>query len=423
MLATGNRSERLRRTGAVMPFVLLSLAVIVGILALGMDGGRLMDERRRAQATADAAALAAAADLYENYWRERGKDPSGTAAAAAVKLAAANGYANDGITSFVTVNIPPKSGAFAGKATFVEVEVEYRLSRSFAAVFTGGDLTIKARAVAVGRPAKIGLLLLRPNGADAFLNQSLAFAVLGNPIVVNANDPAAFNHNSIGPVVASRYDVTGNYVNSGGGLILGRMRTGVPPTADPLRKLPEPNPAAYPIKSAKPLVVNALIPTVLTPGVYQGGIQITGASIVTMQPGVYVMDGGGFKIDGLATLAGVDVMIFNTDGTFPAGAVDINTLGKVVLTAPVTGSYQGIGIFQKRSLNQTLSLTGYGSAGIAGMVYAAGAPVNLTGALAIGLDTLGGAHICSSMQVSGAGSINIDIGTNPPRVPDVTLVE
>ena len=40
--------------------------MVVGVVALGMDGGRMMEERRRGQATADAAALAAAADLYAN---------------------------------------------------------------------------------------------------------------------------------------------------------------------------------------------------------------------------------------------------------------------------------------------------------------------------------------------------------------------
>jgi len=412
-----------KRRGAVTPFVLLSLTIIFGIVALGMDGGRLMDERRRAQSAADAAALAAASDLYENYWTRRGKDTNGTAAAAARQVAAANGYANDGTTSKVTVHIPPQSGAFAGKNGFVEVEAEYYLARSFAAIFTGGDLTVKSRAVAVGRPAKIGLIMLRPNGADAFLNKAVAFAVVGNPIIVNSSDPAAFNHNTIGLLVASNIDVTGNYVNTGGGIILGKMRTGVPPTADPLRKLAEPSPAGYPVQSKKPLVIKSLLPTILRPGVYRGGIQIGGAAIVIMLPGDYIMEGGGFRISGLATLAAVDVMLFNTDGAFAAGAIDINTLGKVVMTAPLSGTYQGIGIFQKRSLTQPLSLTGYGLTGIVGTVYAAGAPVNLNGLLAVGLDTLGGAYICRSMQVSGIGSVNIDIGTNPPRVPEVTIVE
>jgi hypothetical protein len=49
--------------------------------------------------------------------------------------------------------------------------------------------------------------------------------------------------------------------------------------------------------------------------------------------------------------------------------------------------------------------------------------VTLASLLNLGLDTLGGAYIVSTLQVGGVGSINIDLGNNYPRVPDVTLVE
>src|SRR5437868_9868606 len=161
MPVTRPRPDRHPRRGAVVHWLVGSL-VIVAMVALGMDGGRIMEERRHAQATADAAALAAGADLYANWWTNQGKDPSNTAKSAALSSAAANGYANDGTTSFVTVNVPPTAGMFAGKAEYVEVEVEYRVQRSFSAVFTGEDLPAKARAVAAGRPAKIGVIVLRP---------------------------------------------------------------------------------------------------------------------------------------------------------------------------------------------------------------------------------------------------------------------
>src|SRR5437660_3768965 len=99
-----------RRPGGVSVWLVLGLTAILGILALGMDGGRMQEERGRAQATADAAALAAGADLYENWWAHHGKDVNNSAQSAALGIAAANGYANDGTTSVVTVNIPPTTG-------------------------------------------------------------------------------------------------------------------------------------------------------------------------------------------------------------------------------------------------------------------------------------------------------------------------
>ena len=110
--------------------------------------------------------------------------------------------------------------------------------------------------------------------------------------------------------------------------------------------------------------------------------------------------------------------IYNTAGAYPADTIDIATLGKVVLTAPASGTYQGIGIFRDRSLNQAISITGSGLNAIAGTVYAPAAAVNLTGAAAVGLDTLGGAFISRTIQVAGIGSVNVDLGSNPPRIPD-----
>src|SRR5262245_12116542 len=105
------RSARHARRGAIVRWMVTSLVILM-IAALGLDGGRGMDERRHAQAAADAAALAAAADLYANWWTNHGRDSGGTAKTAAIAMAAANGYANDGTTSVVTVNIPPLSGNF-----------------------------------------------------------------------------------------------------------------------------------------------------------------------------------------------------------------------------------------------------------------------------------------------------------------------
>ena len=41
---------KFKRDGAVTPWILMSLTVIVGVVAIGMDGGRVMEGRRHAQA-------------------------------------------------------------------------------------------------------------------------------------------------------------------------------------------------------------------------------------------------------------------------------------------------------------------------------------------------------------------------------------
>jgi Putative Flp pilus-assembly TadE/G-like len=423
--ATTRRSNS--RRGAVTPWMALCLAVILGIVAFGMDGGRMYHERRRVQATADAAALAAAALLYENHRDWLGKDPYDKAAGAARSVAAANGYNNDGVSNSVAVHVPPKSGEFTGQDDFVEVIVESKLAGGFARVFARDELKVRARAVARGRPARLGVIALANSGASAVLNKAKGtFTVLNAPIIVNSSDASALRNESLLPMIARNIDVVGNYVNASGGLIIANVATGAEPTADPLQFLPAPDPSAYVLRSAAKLKISSALPlpTILNPGTYRGGIDISGQSLVTFMPGVYVIDGGGLTVGGLATLAGLDVTIFNTGSVAnPAGPISLTSLGKLALTPPLGGTYQGISIFQDRGVNVPLSLSGNGLGAVVGVIYAPNAPVSLTGNAIAGVDILGGAVIADTISVGGLGSVTVNLGWNYPRVPDINLVE
>src|SRR5260370_10787793 len=127
-----------QRRGAVIPIVALCLLTLLGILAIALDGGILLSERRHAQAVADAAALAAACSLYQNYAADKGLDPNGTAAKNALAYAAAGGYSNDGTQSPVTSNIPPTSGDYVGKARYADVVVQFNQPRYFSGIFGSG---------------------------------------------------------------------------------------------------------------------------------------------------------------------------------------------------------------------------------------------------------------------------------------------
>jgi hypothetical protein len=117
-----------------------------------------------------------------------------------------------------------------------------------------------------------------------------------------------------------------------------------------------------------------------------GGINIGGAAKVTLAPGVYYFQGGGFTVGGSATVTGTGVMLYNA----PARSTDqINISGaaSLTLTAATTGTYAGITIFQARTANAQLVVSGSGAVNVTGTVYAAAALVNISGAAA--LDTFG----------------------------------
>ena len=91
----------------------------------------------------------------------------------------------------------------------------------------------------------------------------------------------------------------------------------------------------------------------LLPGRYCGGIKVSN-SIVTFEPGVYILDQGDFETAGTSTLIGNDVtFIFTaTDGAGNFGPADeignLNIVGGTIATlnAPTSGYYQGMLFFQ-----------------------------------------------------------------------------
>lgn len=398
-----------------MPWLLVSLAVIVIVVALCTDGGRLMEERRRAQAVADAAALAAAGDLYRHYADNQGLDPHGTARAAARATAADNG-----VTSGVTVNIPPTSGAFADQADYAEVLIQSDVNRGFSAVLGKGDIPVRARSVARGRPKKIGLRALHPSRLNAFSASGLgSLRVVRAPIVVNSNSLVAYLQLGLRGLEAERHSVTGLFQLSLG--VLGPILSGVDPSPDPLQALPAPNVAAYPVRSLAPLTLNGPGPYTLQPGVYRGGIQISSDCTVTLQAGVYYLDGGGLQISSNPTVTGDGVLLYNA-GDVSADQVALAGNGTLALSAATGGPYQGMLLFQERAVDKKVYILGNARTRLEGVVYAPAAEVEVRANGTTG-NWLGSGYIGSTLTISGVGGFRVEAGRHPPALPDVGLSE
>lgn len=407
-------------------FVAFVLVAVLGVTALVIDGGILRDNRRRLQGSADAAALAAASDLYAKYATHAGVDSGGTAKTSALTTAAANGYTNDGVQSSVTVNVPPLSGQFVGKEGFAEVIIEYKQKRAFSGIFGQGDLPVRARSVARGAWTTFqnGIIVLDPDAPNAFnANGGAKVEVKGASILVNSTAADGTIATGGGTIKAPDINMGGHpgWSTSGGSTISGNLNSDQKPTPDPLAYLPQPDPATLTNRSSNKTHMSAPKDYVLLPGVYTGGISITGQANVTMMPGVYYMDGGGFSYTGQGTLTANEVMIYNAP-TSNSDVIDISGQGAVDITPPTTGLYAGISIFQERTSTNTVSITGNGSMHITGTFYAAAGMLKITGNGAG--NVIGAQYISNLLNLGGNGEILIDWESSPTaRLRQVGLVE
>ena len=438
-----------KRRGTIAVLVAVSLIALMSIVAIALDGGLLLDDHRSVQSAADAAALAAADDLFTNFHINNGLDPSGTAKASALATAAANGYNNDGVTSIVTVNIPPTSGYFVGRAGYAEVIIQFNQKREFSGIFGTGTLPVTSRAVAAGIPSDIGVLILDPHEQGALeirgnvniLSNGQLYSNSDNTTPNDAASQGATGSVFVGPgitVSAGGINVFNSLVNDGtvaytGG---GGLHYFSVPVPDPLASVPDPTTTGLPARGSVTFSAGGI----LQPGVYQN-ITITGGT-VTMAPGLYWIDqGGSFSLNG-GSLQGTGVMIVNNtqqDTVFgwtnPAsGTINLSpptgATGGTWPTGTTSGTYNGISMWVPRSWNQECHFQNDQNVTVSGTWYAQGAEYDIRANAPTAVFHTGN-YICDLGEWNqkyggnantGTGTIYIDPGTGGATLRP-TLVE
>ncbi len=182
---------------------------------------------------------------------------------------------------------------------------------------------------------------------------------------------------------------------------------------DPLASIPEPEIADYPAGSCLGVTTtptgansqgicrfNSAGTYDLAPGVYYGGWDIRNSVTLHLQPGVYIIAGGGIKLSAGGSITSVSsatgaiapIMIFNTDNpsySCPGGpqyacqqSVDFTASSTLSVKGIDTGPFRGILIWQDGTASgstQPVTLGGQTNLTIAGTVYAPKALVTLTG--------------------------------------------
>jgi hypothetical protein len=308
---------------------------------------------------------------------------------------------------------------------YVEVIVFSYQQRCFSNIFASDPIPVQARAVALGSPvaANVGILVLDPSGKGALNSQGAGASVVnGTPVVVDSNNAQAAVAGGGGSLTADEFDITGGYNTTGGASFNGPIHLGRQPMADPLSDLPVPDPTQMVSQSSKKVQFTQGAQT-LSPGVYTGGISVSGSASLTLMPGIYYMDGGGFSFSGQGSLLGNGVMIYNAPGNGNADGISVSGQGSMILSAPTSGPYTGVTFFQDRNSTVTGNVQGAGGAtSITGTFYFAGALLNVSGNG--GVSNIGSQYISYDLNLSGNGGININWNPyNVARKRSIYLVE
>jgi hypothetical protein len=401
--------------GQAIVLAMAAFVVLVSVTALALDVGDAYGDKARAQRAADSAAIAAADVLMAG-------GGASAAAVAAHEWAEENGYGESDPAIGVTVNIPPESGPYAGDHDYVEVIIDHDAQAHFAKAIGFNLWEVQARAVAGGTSSIISsyaIIALNPNQCSAFSSSgNVGIEIINGGIMVNSDCPTdAFHTNG-------SVEITADVIHVNGGSSVGGDVSPAPshadPIEDPLADLPYPTQPGGPMRSCSlSKGMNNLQPGIypctidpkgnedvnFAPGDYliTGGIVVNGQSDITFGSGVYTLRGQGIKLTGGGDITAIGVMFYVEEG-----AVDITGNGDHQISAPTSGIYAGVSIFQNRDNTSIVDVGGTAFVDGGGTVYAAGSEVRLHGTA----DTVNVQFICDTFTTVGTVGITIEFDDN-----------
>jgi len=386
-------------SGLVAILAGLLLPVLAGIGMLGVDAGVWYWERRNLQTAADAAAAGGAWWRYDN-------------GSAGVVGAATRDAKRNGLTGSIDVENPPLTGAGSDDPAAVAVTLAQPLSLFYSRVIGEDSATVRVHSTAtIVVEDEFCLLGLDPTMPGAITVRGNADVDLTCGIAVNSESMNALQVTGNAAVNATGIHLVGDVDTNGNPEINSPVRAGQRPVRDPYEDLAVPvlgpcDETNYSGNGAE----------TLDPGTYCGGMSFGSQADVFLNPGVYIVSGGEFRVNAQARLRGDDVTIILTDDA----TMRINGGADVELVAPTIGTWAGILIYQDRASTPgaTNRVNGGANLNLQGAVYFPAQELEFTGNADIGPGCL--QVIARQITVSGAGAIsnNCDsAGTRPIGLP------
>ena len=371
LYSCGSRLLRERRA-AVALVTAVTFPLMLGFVGLASEAGMWMLIRRTMQTASDAAAYSAVVSL------EKG----GPACIEALAVAAADGFVSShvdctdtcsdgsskcnvcdpGTTSTcVNVNIPPLSGPNTAVAGAVEVIINQPQAGSIPDFIAGfyrlgqGALSIGARSVAASPFPVQTPGLPGPSGSNACTATQPGVCVLAldsnlsdNGLTAAGGGSATLQCDFVDNSNLKLQDAA-SIVNASGGLVRGTVSNNGTLTPNPPGTLNSPITDPYagtPVPSCNCCSTGTCTNTGTSTlsGVYCGGIHYSGHPSVTLS-GTSTICGGTLKIDG-GTFTGTGTIILSGNNSLGYANIDMNGGATLNMSAPTSGTYAGLLIYQ-----------------------------------------------------------------------------
>lgn len=410
------RSLRRDTVGAVAVVVAVMAPVLVGSMGLGGEVGYWYLKEASLQNAADVAAHASAIRLATGGDSTQLQSVADyVAGRSAIDLAAAD----------LQLNNPPTSGILNGNGSAVEVIATESVPRLFSAIYDTTPVAINGRAVAVGDGGASGCVIaLSSTIQNALTISGSAQVTLSGCDMVSNAVGQSFYMEGTSSLVSSRCIQTVGTAYDRPNLTTdcSFLRENADPLADPYASVPEPamtgscsprvvgrNNTTTPVSTDEPHASG------MESRRYCNGLELYGT--VNFEPGLYIIEGGSFRIASNARINGDGVVFYLADGV----AMDFAGSARITISAPASGTYAGILVFGSRAATTTTHiLSGDSQTTLNGAIYTPSSRLEYAGSSSA---TTGGCtqFIGNTVQIRGSGTININCSNTAGNPADTGM--
>jgi hypothetical protein len=311
--------------------------------------------------------------------------------------------------SFVLANFASKAGStpdvtatvVSSSPVRVRVEATSTLPLVFGGVVGQPASDVTRAALAEAKQVPICVLLLEPSAAQTW-SAGGSSRVIGDgcSAQVNSTSSGALSSNGGAGATMDSIKVGGSVGTPSG--FNPRPTSNQPAMQDPIA--PRVSwPAATTCAPAR-TNLNVTSPLALTAGAYCGGITIGNGGVVTLGPGVHVIQSGDLTVkSGGKLLAPVGASVVLTGD---ASTVNILAGGSADIRAPKTGAWRGIAVAQKpQSTQRTSNMQGGGALLFDGIIYLPTQKLHLTGGGDLSVSGLRRVFIARTLETAGNGKV------------------
>ncbi len=404
------------KRGNALVIAAAGLPMLLGSAGLATDTIQWALWKRQLQRAADSAAIAGV------YDRAQHAGLTSTTTGAVSHDLVLNQHTGIALVSgYPSISFPADNGNLK---YHVKVDLAVRRALTFSSMFMSAAPVIRVSATAASVPGSDDycVVSLESTTKTGILGSGSSGVVLDCGMITNSVSSNAAAAQGSSSITATVIAAAGGIQQSNNWHV-GKYDPFVPAQADPYANL-TPEPSDFSSCAASPPALsigNSNNGQTITGNTCYSSLSVGSNRTLTLRNGTFIINGGSLNVQGQLNVENATIILSNksTSNTAPIGSFDMNAQAQLNITAPTSGKWKGMAIYQDRravdnsptgqiSSSSPNKINGGSSGQIQGVVYFPNQQITYNG-------NNGSSYKCTQIVVKRV----VFTGTNATRITKV----